>query len=121
MGNEHLWDQRSLSVRQGERIAQRAELRNNARTLPRFGPQRCVIPYSCLVVLSVFLANSRSYSILVATHAEWAFKESIPPLSMPWASFYVGKGLPQVAYEIRNEVESNYSAITVLSYLTLTA
>ena len=44
-----------------------------------------------------------------------------PPLSTPWASFYMRKGLPQVAYEIRNEVESNYSANTVLSYLTLTA
>ena len=106
----------------GEDCTKSRASEEHARDLPRFGPHGCVIPYSCLVVLSVFLANSGSYSTFAATHAEWAFKESIhPPLSTPWASFYMRKGLPQVAYEIRNEVESGYSANTVLSYLTLTS
>ena len=49
----HLWDRRtgSLSVRRGRRSCKEQIEAKHASDLPRFGPHRCVKPYSCFVVL----------------------------------------------------------------------
>ena len=71
-----------------------------------------------ICVLGQIWARYSTQALLVQSGLNIQSLES--PLSTPWASFYTRKGLPQVAYEGRNEVESIYSVITVLSYLTLT-
>ena len=77
VGNEHLWDcyrADPFTVRQG-RGSHKEQSYRSARDglLPRFGPHGCVKPYSCLIILFVFLASvlgALQYS--GATHAEWA-------------------------------------------------
>jgi len=47
--------------------------------LPRFGPHGCVIPYSCLVVLSQFLASSWRATVLKRSSCRMGLKTTKCP------------------------------------------